>query len=102
MNNNTQYITAKTLVETLKGRIFSVDFITKSGAKRTLTGRTGVSKHVKGTGKPYGQEAANKYLKVFIMSGVPTSSADYRNVNINTIKSIRFNGGEFKFKQEEK
>jgi hypothetical protein len=49
------FVSRETLVKKITesaGSIITVDFIKKTGGKRTLNGRIGVKTHVKGTGRP--------------------------------------------------
>tara|TARA_B110000503_G_scaffold76711_1_gene118324 strand:- start:482 stop:724 length:243 start_codon:yes stop_codon:yes gene_type:complete len=65
------------------GRFVTVTFTKKSGEDRTLTGRMGVTKHLKG-----GQSTldANKYITIF-----DVVNKGYRAINRETIKSVTIN-----------
>lgn len=80
----------KTEIEQLKdllgGKIFSVVFQKKDGTLREMVCRLGVTKHLKGGVKKYDSDALN-YLTVFDMQ-----KQDYRTINVNTLKSITFEG----------
>jgi hypothetical protein len=67
-----------------KGKFITVAFIKKDGTTRTLNGRTGVTKHLKG-----GKSTVNtdKYLVLFDMH-----TAGYRCVNRDTIVSVTCEG----------
>jgi hypothetical protein len=67
-----------------KGKFITVNFIKKDGTTRTLNGRTGVTKHLKG-----GVSTVNtdKYLVVY-----DTVNTGYRCVNKDTIVSVTCEG----------
>jgi hypothetical protein len=67
-----------------KGKFITVNFIKKDGTTRTLNGRTGVTKHLKG-----GVSTVNtdKYLVVY-----DTINTGYRSVNKDTIVSVTCEG----------
>lgn len=66
------------------GKFVTVTFIKKDGTERTLNGRTGVTKYLKG-GKS--TVDTNKYFVVFDMV-----KSGYRCINRNTIKTITCGG----------
>lgn len=68
------------------GKIFSVEFIKKDGTLRKMVCRLGVKKHLRGGSLGYDAEALN-YLTVFDLQ-----SEEYRTINVNTLKSITFEG----------
>lgn len=76
------------VIETSKGKILSVTFIKKDGSERVLTGRLGVKSHLKGGASSVDH---NKYINIFDMQ-----SGGYRNVNRETISSVRVGGVEYK------
>ena len=67
-----------------KGKFITVNFIKKDGTTRTLNGRIGVTKHLKG-----GVSTVNtdKYLVVY-----DTVNTGYRSVNKDTIVSVTCEG----------
>ena len=67
-----------------KGKFITVNFIKKDGTTRTLNGRIGVTKHLKG-----GVSTVNtdKYLVVY-----DTINTGYRSVNKDTIVSVTCEG----------
>jgi hypothetical protein len=67
-----------------KGKFITVNFIKKDGTTRTLNGRIGVTKHLKG-----GVSTVNtdKYLVVY-----DTINTGYRCVNKDTIVSVTCEG----------
>ena len=78
----------KELLESSKGKFFTVTFTKKDGSTRVLNGRLGVTKHLKGGKKTVTQE---NYLTVF-----DTQKKAYRTVNVETVKSIKINGETYK------
>ena len=68
-------------IEQTKGRFFTVTFIKKDGTQRTLNGRVGVTKHLKGGVS----RAGDQYITVF-----DVKNGGYRSVNKDTIKEIKF------------
>ena len=67
-----------------KGKFITVSFIKKDGTTRTLNGRTGVTKHLKGGTSTINHD---KYLVLFDMH-----TAGYRCVNRDTILSVTCEG----------
>jgi hypothetical protein len=65
------------------GRFVTVTFIKKSGELRTLTGRMGVTKHLKGGVSTLD---ADKFITIFDMV-----NKGYRAINRETIKSVTLN-----------
>jgi hypothetical protein len=76
----------KQLRELVGNKIFSVEFTKKDGSLRKMVCRLGVKKHLKGGELGYDAEAMN-YLTVFDLQ-----SEEYRTINVNTLKSITFEG----------
>lgn len=72
------------LIEQSNGRFITVRFIKKDGTVRTMTCRTGVTKHLKG-GKS--TLDASQYLTVF-----DVQKGDYRAINRSTILSVTLDG----------
>ena len=68
-------------IEQTKGRFFTVTFIKKDGSERTLNGRVGVTKHLKGGVS----RAGDQYITVY-----DVQNGGYRSVNKDTIKQIKF------------
>jgi hypothetical protein len=75
------------IIEASNGKIVSVTFIKKDGSLRTLVGRLGVTKHLKG-----GESKLDptKYITIY-----DTQNAGYRAINRETIQSVRFAGEEY-------
>jgi hypothetical protein len=78
--------TLATMIDSSNGKIVSVVFIKKDGSQRNLVGRLGVTKALKGGVK---QVDENKFITIFDMQ-----KNDYRNINRDTIISIKMNGIE--------
>lgn len=72
------------------GQFCTVTFITSKGEIRTINGRTGVLKYIKGTGKR-SVATNNKYLLIWTRNGSARFDAP-RNVNRNSIVSIKAHG----------
>jgi hypothetical protein len=83
MNKQSEVSKFKTLVG---NGIFNVSFVKKNGELRYMTCRFGVKKHLQGGELKYDAEALN-YAIVFDMQ-----EKAYRTINVNTIKSLTFNG----------
>ena len=71
-----------------EGKIFTVTFIKKDGTERVLTGRLGVTKHLVGGENTVAHKP--EYLTVFDMQ-----KGDYRNVNLDTVMSLKCNGKDY-------
>jgi hypothetical protein len=67
-------------------KFFKATFIKKSGEKREMIARLGVTKHLKGGEKSYNANDFN-YLTVFDMQ-----KRGYRTINVNTLISIKTKG----------
>lgn len=72
------------------GQFCTVTFITSKGEIRTINGRTGVRKYVKGTGKRTSETDA-KYLLLWCRDGSPAFNAP-RNVARDRIISVKAHG----------
>jgi hypothetical protein len=75
-----------------EGKFVTVDFVKKDMTIRTLNGRIGVKKYIKG-----GAATTNtaSYITIY-----DTVQKGYRSVNKETIMSIRFKGVEMKVVNE--
>jgi len=75
------------VIEASNGKFISVTFIKKDGTERTLVGRLGVTKHLRG-----GESTldAEKYITIF-----DTQKGGYRAINRETIQSVRIDGVQF-------
>lgn len=83
-------------LESLNGKFVSIDFHKKSGSIRTLNGRMGVRKHVKGIRWSINDRMDLPYVCIYEVSKPGTGIAGgYRNVDISGILSIRANGTEY-------
>lgn len=72
------------------GQFCTVTFLTKTGEVRTLNGRTGVKKYLKGTGERTAQ-TGDKYLLLYTRSGSNKFNAP-RNISRVGIISIKAHG----------
>jgi hypothetical protein len=81
-------IVSNTLVST--GCFCTVTFLTNDGEVRTINGRTGVKKYLKGTGKRT-EATNNNYFLVYTRNGSRSFDAP-RNIAKNRIISIRAHG----------
>ena len=76
----------KSILDSNEGKMFSVTFIKKDGTERTLNGRLGVKS---ATGAAPTTANIPKYITVY-----DVVKHDYRNVNVETISSIKMLGAE--------
>lgn len=72
------------------GQFCTVTFITNSGELRTLNGRTGVTKYIKGTGNRTAQ-TNDKYLLLYTRNGSNKFDAP-RNISRVSIVSVKAHG----------
>ena len=79
----------KELIESTKGKFFTVTFVKKDGTIRTMTARTGVKKGVNGNGLKFNPSERN--LKVVWSCDAET----FRMINLNTILGIKFKGKNY-------
>lgn len=77
------------LRETTKGKIFAVDFTKKDGSERHMVCRLGVTKGVTGQGMSY-DPLSRGLLPVYDMQ-----KHNFRMVNLNTVRKVKFQGKEF-------
>lgn len=83
MTNSSSRILSDIILQS-NGKFVTVDFIKKDGSLRTLTGRLGVTKHLRGGVSTLNPE---QYITIY-----DTQKAAYRSINRDTIKSIRASG----------
>lgn len=72
------------------GQFCTVTFVTSKGETRTINGRTGVRKYIKGTGNR-SQATDNKYMLLWTRNGSTRFDAP-RNVNRSSIVSVKAHG----------
>lgn len=72
------------LILSSEGRIITVTFVKKDGTMRTLNGRIGVIKHLKGGVSTLNPE---KFITIYDMQ-----SKGYRAINRDTIKGVTIGG----------
>lgn len=83
--------TINELINSTKGKFFTATFTKKDGTKRRLTGRTGVSKGVKGTGLKF--TPSDKNLQVVWSC----DAQSFRMINLETITQLTINKTTYKF-----
>ena len=71
----------KDMVLSSAGKFFVVEFVKKTGELRRLRGRLGVNKNLTGTGRTWEKD---NLITVYDME-----AHNYRNVNLETLKSFR-------------
>jgi hypothetical protein len=76
------------------GRMFSVTFIKADGTERTITGNYG---HVKGQDGENTVANQEKYVTVILPEKDASGKQQRRNVNCETVKSLRINGETITF-----
>jgi hypothetical protein len=72
------------IIEMQAGKFFTITFVKKDGTIRTINGRTGVKKHLKGGVSTLDKD---KFLTVYSIA-----DAGYRAINKNTILTISIGG----------
>jgi len=81
------------------GKMVSVDFVKQDGTIRTINGRVGVAKYTKGTGRNPAARLDTPYITFWEAPKPQDEQREgqrrYRNVNLNSILSIRANGAEW-------
>lgn len=81
------------------GRMASVDFVTKTGRARTINGRTGVKKFLKGTGKARNTRAKGQLIvweTLRPQDAQREGAGRYRTIQADRVKAIRADGVEIK------
>lgn len=91
-NNRARMI--KDMLANSGGRMFSVTFIKANGEERTLTGNYG---HVKGQDGRNMAAGHEKYITVILPERDAKGQPLRRNVNCETVRSIRMNGTTINF-----
>lgn len=71
------------------GKFVGIDFVKKGGCNRSLNGRLGVQKHLRG-GTNTVEAQDRPYITLFDMK-----NSGYRAVNLATVSRVRANGKEF-------
>ncbi len=77
------------LIESTKGKFFTVTFVKKDGTIRRATARTGVRKGVKGIGLGY--NATDKGIKILWVC----DAENFRAIKLDTILAIKFKGKNY-------
>ena len=78
------------------GRMFSVTFTKANGEERTITGNYG---HVKGQDGENTVAHIEKYVTVILPERDAQGKVQRRNVNTETVKSLRINGVTIEIKE---
>lgn len=81
-NRNIEFIRATALAALAKGRIATITFTKKDGTEREMNCRLGVTKHLKG-----GSNTCAHIENILTVFDVKKEA--YRNINLNTITSIK-------------
>lgn len=81
------------LIKANEGKIFSVRFTKKDGTLRDMVCRLGVMKHLRG-GNKNTCDAYDHLVTVF-----DVTKEQYRNINVNTLISLKGMGQEHYFKE---
>jgi len=81
------------LIKANEGKIFSVEFTKKDGTLRKMVARLGVVKHLRGGGKNT-CDAYDHLVTVWDMQ-----KEAYRNINVDTMISLKAGGNEYFFKE---
>tara|TARA_B100001250_G_C19624914_1_gene711091 strand:- start:475 stop:771 length:297 start_codon:yes stop_codon:yes gene_type:complete len=84
-------VTERIIVGAVRDKFFSIEFVKADGSKRTINGRLGVKKHLKG-GRNCNVTLVPKHLTVYDMQ-----KKGYRNVNLSTVKTLRVSNCTYKF-----
>lgn len=82
-------ITLSEIIKNTKGKFFTVTFTKKDGTIRTLNGRLGVNKYLKGGKSTLNPE---QFITVYDMK-----NEGYRAVNVDTIQSVIVDGIEYTY-----
>lgn len=81
------------LLNSTGGKFVSVEFVKKDGTMRQLTGRFGVTKHLRG-GENKTVREDNSYMTIY-----DTQVEGYRTINLETIKRVKCGGEVYKVMQ---
>jgi len=84
MNKITDQNKIRDMILASKGKIFSVHFVKKNGEERTMVGRLGVKKHLKGG------DSTTAHIPNLITCFDMQKKA-YRCINLETIRWIKVN-----------
>jgi hypothetical protein len=78
--------TLASLIEKSNGKMLTVTFLKRDGTMRTMNGRIGVKKYIKGSSL---KKNSSDYITMY-----DVQNQGYRSVNRNTIVSVRSEGIE--------
>jgi hypothetical protein len=82
------------LKKLLGNKFFNVTFLKKDGSLRTMTARLGVSKGVKGTGKPRTTEGLLVVNEQVRNDKGAFTGGQFRSLYIDKIQEIKFKGSK--------
>lgn len=83
-------VEAATLVKNTNGKIFSATYIKKDGSERTLTGKLGVTKGVKGTGTSPDVSSIGM-VRLYDMVG-----KGWKMLNLQTVSQVKTGGRTYR------
>ena len=83
---------AKEIIQTTKGKVFTVSFVKKDGTNRVMNARLGVKVFLKGGTLPYNPDSKN-LIPVYDMK-----NRGYRMINVNTINNLKIGNIEYSVK----
>lgn len=75
----------------VKGKFFTATFVKKDGSVRTINGRLGVKRHLKGGSNT--KAHLSNYITVYSIA-----DKGYRSINTDTLIAIKANGKQFNLK----
>lgn len=78
--------TLASLIEKSNGKMLTVTFVKQDGTERTLNGRLGVRKYIKGSSL---KKNSTEYITIY-----DVQNKGYRSVNRDTIVAVRCEGIE--------
>lgn len=85
MNKIVDQMKIREMIESSKGKIFSVHFIKKNGEPRTMVGRLGVKSHLKGG------DSTTAHLE-YLITCFDMQKKAYRCINLETVQWIKSGG----------
>ena len=85
MNTLATQDSIRQLIESSKGKIFSVCFTKKDGTDRVMVGKLGVKKHLKGG------DSTTAHLR-YLITCFDMQKGAYRSINLETVKWVKLGG----------
>ena len=80
------------LINQTNGKMFTVEFVKKSGEKRVMNARTGVKKHLRG-GDSTIKDKSN------LISVYDVKTGGYRCINVDTLLAAKIGGKEYQVEE---